>query len=406
MCAPLTCTVVDFMNPQIIHDKMMQLARSAFLFASIFFAASICADDTKTFRTDASTDESLPWYELVDGQFPPAGSAHYFTGELIGLDPVERTGKLRVSRTDEQRRSHWDLPTHFEMLPYAAVELCGTKAAFRDIPLGTHLHGLWYERDKSGPEPKTEFYNRKTIEAEFTRCFRLQDDFSYWQGRGIDWQIEKVDLAEMKLTCTQMPIGELMLQETGPVEYDLLPSTRVWIDDRLTGIKELKEGQRIQFRLTWATLYGAGRLTDIWANARARELATERQRIAHEHFTKERGLAGWIEDVDNSEQILTITLFDIVEPKLLEQFLKDATVQTIVAEPSLRNYDQVNDRKGGRIVETKTLDPQPGSSGHQIKIRVDLLLEGFRPGKIVRVFGPGWKVLTLPQEENLWPARD
>ena len=77
-------------------------------------------------------------------------------------------------------------------------------------------------------------------------------------------------------------------------------------------------------------------------------------------------------------------------------------MQTIVAEPSLRNYDQVNDRKYGKIIESATAEKVPGSSGHQVKIRVDLLLEGFRPGRIVRVFGPGWRIQTLPQEENLW----
>ena len=267
------------------------------LFLLVLRDQILCADDRDSFRTDTS-DDTLPWFELVDGKFPPVGSAHYFTGELIGLNPVERTGKLRVSRTDKQRRSHWDLPTYFEMLPYAAVELCGTKAAFRDIPLGTHLHGWWYERDKSGPEPKTEFYNRKTIEAEFTRAFKFQDDFSYWQGRGVGWRVDKIDREAGKLTLSKIPIGQASIQQEDPVEFDLLPDTRVWIEDRLVDSSAIQDGQIVQYRLTWATLYGPGRITDVWADEQARKLATERQRISHNRFTKERGLAGWIEDVD------------------------------------------------------------------------------------------------------------
>ena len=41
-------------------------------------------------------------------------------------------------------------------------------------------------------------------------------------------------------------------------------------------------------------------------------------------------------------------------------------------------------------------------SGVQIKVKPDLLLEGYRPGKIVRVYPSGWPVIALPREEQFF----
>ena len=42
----------------------------------------------------------------------------------------------------------------------------------------------------------------------------------------------------------------------------------------------------------------------------------------------------------------------------------------------------------------------PGSSGVQIKVKCDLLLEGFRPKRVVRFYPATWKVIALPHEEQ------
>ena len=53
---------------------------------SLFFSARVHADDAPPFRTDANPDTSLKWYRIVDGEFPPAGSAHAISGELVQCD--------------------------------------------------------------------------------------------------------------------------------------------------------------------------------------------------------------------------------------------------------------------------------------------------------------------------------
>ena len=57
----------------------------------------------------------------------------------------------------------------------------------------------------------------------------------------------------------------------------------------------------------------------------------------------------------------------------------------------------------GSIVEvTKTDRDVPlGSSGIQIRFETDLIIEGIRPGRVVRVRPAGWPEVNLPREEFL-----
>src|SRR6185436_6118241 len=174
---------------------------AAFALALAFCAAAFAAEPAK-FRTDANPDKSLPWFELVEGQFPPEGSAHTISGELIQVDHLERRFLLRVDRNDSQDRGVWDLPLAAVMLPYGSIWYHGAPAALQDIPLGTHLHGLFYLKD---PNDKTELlpgpHNRHTPESAFRRCFRIEDDFTFHARQKQHWKIEAVDLETKKLTA-------------------------------------------------------------------------------------------------------------------------------------------------------------------------------------------------------------
>lgn len=356
------------------------------------------------FRTDESADESLPWYQIEPGKFPPEGSAHYFTGELIQKDHVNRTGRLRVSRTDNQRRSHWDLSVDFRMLPYESLNYHGAPAALKDIPIGTHLHG-WFYKKAPDEEIKTIFHNRSSLEAEFTRCFRLEDDFSYYASRNRAWKVELVNLEEKTLTVVGIDLDDNSTDEK-PTIFDLQSSTRVWQGQGFASLDDINPGQIIQLNLTWATLYGPGRCTDLWLDQTSQRLAKSQQLAVHRDHQKDRGLAGWVAEVDNETRAVTITLFDGVDGGLLKEFQPNTSGTVVVAEPSLRSYDQVNDRKGGPILAVQDVPKQPGSSGVQVVVQPSLLLEGFRPGRIVRLFPSGWPVISIPLEERLWPARD
>jgi hypothetical protein len=357
------------------------------------------------FRTDANPDEKLPWFQIVPGEFPPQGSWHEFAGELIEMDHVNRTGTLRIDRTDAQRRSHWDLPVDFTMLPYGAIYYHGAPAALRNIPIGTHLHGKFYIKgpDEEGTRPV--FFGRASLEKDFTKCFELADDFSYHSATNRAWRIESVDTSAGTITVLGISTDTDETDDK-PTTFHIVPATRVWQGKGFAELADLAPGQIVQVNLTWATLFGPGRCTDIWIDEASRELATKRQLAVHHQHQRERGLAGWVDAVDNPNRIVSVTLFGSVDPALLEAFQPNTSVTMVVAEPSLRSYDQVNDRKGGPLVDVKTVDREPGSSGIQIQVKPDLLLEGFRPGRIVRVFPSGWPVGDIPLEERLWPERD
>ena len=403
------------------------------LLVALCLAASILhAEDKPKFRTDADgpvqagekrtnpkdrkPGDKPEWFQLVEGQFPPEGSAHAVSGELIDVDHLERRFQMRVDRNDSQDAGIVDLPLDATMLPYGSIWYLGAPAALQDIPLGTHLHGLFYQSD---PDDKTPLpYNangRKTPDWEFRRCFRIEDDFSFYARQQHLWKIDSVDIDAKKLTATLQDNG----QPGGPPKiFDLLTSTRVFSGSSIADLQAIQPGQTVLFNLTWATLYGPGRITDIWLDQPARALATANQLERHRNHIRERGLPGWVNAVDDAKQIVTITFFGGVDPKLFDE-LKGINEEPqgwpfsfpeddpkapkggiAVARESLMTYDPVNDRKGGNILDIKNVPLEPGSSGVQIKVKCGMMLEGYRPRRIVRFYPATWKVIALPLEEQ------
>ena len=66
------------------------------------------------------------------------------------------------------------------------------------------------------------------------------------------------------------------------------------------------------------------------------------------------------------------------------------------------SYDPVNDRKGGHILSIGQIPVEPGSCGVQIRCKCGMLLEGFRPRRVVRFDPATWKVIALPREEQFF----
>jgi hypothetical protein len=400
--------------------------------ALLVAASSLFAEDAPKFRTDADgpvgankdtrakgkdKSKALEWFQLVDGKFPPQGSAHAISGELIQVDHLERRFHLRVDRNDSQDRGVWDLPVDAVMLPYGSIYYHGAPAALQDIPLGTHLHGLFYLKapnDKT-PPPLAD-YNRKTPEVDFRRCFQLEDDFTFRARQKQLWKVDSVDLTTKKLVATLHADGAAIGK---PQSFDLLTSTRVLQGNGFGKLESLKPGQLVLCNITWGTLYGPGRILKIWLDEASRQEAVAHQLERHRNHVRERGLPGWVDAVDDEAQIVTITFFGNVDPQLFDE-LSAANVEPLgsaptkpedkpkpkaaiaVARESLMTYDPVNDRKGGTILDIKKVPVEPGSSGVRIRVQCDMLLEGFRPRRIVRFYPAAWKVVALPREEQFF----
>ena len=57
---------------------------------------------------------------------------------------------------------------------------------------------------------------------------------------------------------------------------------------------------------------------------------------------------------------------------------------------------------GSYLKAVKQIPIEPGSSGWQITLKMDLLLEGYRPKRVVRLYPAAWKVIALPREEQFF----
>ncbi len=280
------------------------------------------------------------------------------------------------------------------------------------------FRGLFYlsELDDQTPLPDT-FYRRKTPEWEFRRCFRVEDDFTFYTRQKQLWRIDSVDLATKKLTATLLSGGQ-PVGDGKPKTFDLRSSTRVFQGKELADLAAIQPGQTVLFSLTWATLYGPGRIMDIWLDDESRNRALARQMEVHRNYIRERGLPGWVTEVDDKQQLVTITFFGGVDPNLFEELtLKDVNApppkdgspppveplgRLAVARDTLMTFDPVNDSKRGSLLAVKKIPVEPGSSGVQVTIKVDMMLEGYRPRRVVRYYPETWKVVALPSEESLF----
>ncbi len=101
---------------------------------------------------------------------------------------------------------------------------------------------------------------------------------------------------------------------------------------------------------------------------------------------------------------MTLTLFGGLDPTLYAELkaTQDKGFGVAVAEKTLRTWYHRGDKKIGQVLEWKeSPNPPPGSSGIQIHMKFAELLDGYRPGRCVRVKCDSWLFITVPTEERL-----
>ena len=341
----------------------------------------------------AESEKKPATYQIQPGQFPPEGSAHYIAGELIQMDHVNRTGQLRPDRRDDQRTDDYDRAMLFTLLPYGTLRYHSAPAELRDIPIGTHLHGQFYFDAKKGIP----------VKGGFAQGFLLEDDFSFQQRQKRVWRLDALQLDKGIITVTGLSLADNK-PDAKPTVFKVNPAPRVWNGRGFGALTNLAVGQSLLLNITVATLKGPGRCTDIWIDDESRQLAATQQNEVHRAYAKAHGLPGWIDAVDNEKSHVTITLFGGFDPSLTNDFKLKSRIAALVAEDSLRAYDQINDRMYCDLLEMRSVPVAPGSSGVQLVIKPENLLEGFRPRRIVRLLPERWGLDDLPWEEMLWPA--
>ncbi|MCE9606170.1 MAG: hypothetical protein K8U03_14835 [Planctomycetia bacterium] len=121
--------------------------------------------------------------------------------------------------------------------------------------------------------------------------------------------------------------------------------------------------------------------------------AAQRKRFIE--FTTARGIAGRVDRT--AGKTLTVTFFS-GDPELFattwdRDFAQGKEVRVCVGNDELRTWQPTSCSERGTIVEVGSVPVEGyGCSGRRVVIQVNNMLEGFRRGRVVRVFGAGWKL--------------
>ncbi|MHC4879091.1 MAG: hypothetical protein ACYTGL_21775 [Planctomycetota bacterium] len=369
-------------------------------------------------------------FRPTPGDFPPISEAKSYRGELVFVDHVNRRGSLRlnVDGTFREGRLH-----HFAMLPYGMIRYRGAPAELRDIPIGTVLYGRFY----LPPDPKTSAVPNVTRKDVTTppenHAILLEDGPSLCLREGKSWKLKRVEIkrAEGNLVASleRKEGGEGL---GGEHTMTIDGSTRVWRGRELLGIEDLiaegewpeagaktLEDESVQISLTWHPryLYQQFHVSDLWLDEAAMKHAAERQRGRHVRHIRMRWMPARVDEVQHENfgpATITVTLFGGMDESLYADFKPNTGAQMAAAADTLRTWWPNHDGMDGRIIAVDKSEDEPefGSSGIRVQFKVPLVLEGFRPGRTVRIRPHSWPKVKPPFEELIrglddrWPSPD
>ena len=402
------------------------------LVACFLVQATAFCEEPKTKNQEQQSEIFRP----EAGKFPPLEKAYSYRGELVFVDHANRRGSIRVQGSGMFFRND---PHPFALLPYGLVRYHGAPADLRDIPLGTVLHVLAY----LPPDPKISAVpvlpvDNKARDANHNRgagilpaenhVLLLEDEPSYCQREGRVWKLKEVDLKNNE----GMIVATLETKHGGgskAVEEKLTvdAATRVWRGRECLAIQELiaegvwpadgkksLAGQEVQLGITWKPtpdgVFTRFHISDLWLDDAAMQRAALNQTETHKAFIRSRWMPAWIDAVEYGKfgrATVTATLFGGMDDSLYADFKKGASAMMNAVENTLKHthgaYGPGHMASRGSILDvTKSPGPTPlGSSGTQIRFETDLIIEGIRPGKTVRVRPGHWPQVQVPREEYL-----
>lgn len=374
-------------------------------------------------------------FRPVAGKFPPLEKAYSYRGELVFVDHANRRGSIRVQGAGTFFRN---APHPFAMLPYGIIRYHGAPADLRDIPLGTVLH----VRAFLPPDPKISavpvlpINNREknagysgagTAPAE-NHVLLLEDEPSHCLREGKVWKLKQVDLKNNEgiIVASREPKqgGD---GKAGEETMTFDAATRIWSGRECLGIEDLIAegtwpasekkslgGQSVLLGITWKPTPGGVftrfHISDIWLDDAAMQRAARNQTEVHKAFIRSRWMPAWIDAVEYGKfgrATVTATLFGGMDPSLYDDFKKGVPSMMNAVENTLKHthgaYGPAHMASRGSILDvTKATGEVPlGSSGIQIRFETDLIIEGIRPGRTVRVRPGNWPQVDLPREEYL-----
>ena len=371
------------------------------------------------------------------GKFPPLEKAHTYRGELVFVDHANRRGSIRVQGSGKFRMND---PHPFTMLPYGIVRYHGAPADMRDIPLGTVLHA----RAFLPPDPVTSVVpvlpvDNKSRDANHNRgagifpaenhVLLLEDEPSHCQRHGLVWRLKQMEIKNREGTIIASR-GPKQSGDSEAVEEMLNfdAATRIWrgreclriehlIDEGIWPAEEKKAlgGQVVMLGITWKPTLGGVftrfHISDIWLDDAAMQNAAQHQTEMHKAFIRSRWMPAWVDAVEYGKfgrATVTATLFGGMDDSLYAEFKPGIAAFMNGAESTLKHTEggtagPTQMAASGRLLDVKPLPGKAllGSSGIQIRFETDLITEGMRPQRIVKVRPSYWPDVHLPREEYI-----
>lgn len=381
---------------------------------SLFLLATTLATAEEPFRPEP-------------GKFPPADKAKAYQGQLVFVDHANRRGSLRVTGGD---LFHSTAPTPFAMLPYGMVRYRGAPADLRDIPLGIMLHGRFY----LPPDPELSavpvITKASVTQPAENHAILLEDEPSFCLREGKVWKLKEVELKgnnQGMIVAHREPQAGQEGKKEDEQRMTIDAATRIWrgreqlmIEDVIAegvwpaGGKKSLGGQAVYLGISWKP---AGHwenrvdrfhISDIWLDETAMQRATRLQNEVHRELIRSRWMPAHVDAVEYGkygEATVTATLFGGMDPSLYADFKKGGQGQMAASDAHLKHLDG-SIRHSQRAIRGRFLDVAKqdkdvplGSSGIQIRMKLDVVLEGFRPGRIVRIRPMNWPDDAVPREE-------
>jgi hypothetical protein len=168
--------------------------------------------------------------------------------------------------------------------------------------------------------------------------------------------------------------------------------------------------------VTWKPAPGDGlsgaftrfHVSDLWLDETAIVEAARFQTETHKAFIRSRWMPALVDAVEYGRlgrATVTATLFGGMDPSLYADFQSGVPAQMNGSENTLKHagghYGPGHIASSGRItgITRATGEIPAGSSGIQIRFETDLVIEGIRAARVVRVRPESWPRMQIPREE-------
>ena len=274
----------------------------------------------------------------------------------------------------------------------------------------------------------TSGYRPPGMEPAENHALLLEDDPSYCLREGKVWRLKEVDMQKnlgMIIASLEPKEGEQGKGVEQKMTID--PATRFWRGKECLGLEDLIAegswpatgkkslgGQAVLLGLNWQptpdSVFRRFHISDIWLDETAMQRAARNQTELHKTFIRSRWMPAWVDAVEYAKfgrATVTATLFGGMDPALYADFKKGSPAVINAAENTLKHvggsYGPAHMASKGTLLDvTTTAGEAPlGSSGIQIRFETDLIIEGLRPTRVVRVRAADWPSVQIPRQEYL-----